>query len=144
MNNVWIVGFLVVAALVLAARWRPRRGGLPVDPRDRAELDAVGAALLAEHAALVQPRLAQRLRTLAGRRTPVSAVEPTGIRGQWVLRFADSTPLVVRERRTGDLALLGARLLTRRVNLASYEVAESGVVVALAWPGGRLRVLAVA
>ena len=140
---------LVLAALLavgvgVAIAARPRRTELHLDPADVAELDAVGAVLLAEHRSNHEPLLANRLRTLAGRGVPASSVTPTGIRGQWVLHFADSTPLVVRERRPGDMAVLSLQLTRGRVNLASFRFVEAGAVVEVAWRSGRMRVLAVA
>lgn len=139
-----LIGLLVATLLAVAFAARPRSRTLPIDPVDRAELDAVGAALLAEHHAATEPLLVRRLRTLTGRGVPVSRVEATGIHGQWRLGFADSTSLLVRERRPGDMALLGVRLLSGRVRLASYELVTGGALLEVAWRGGRLRVLAVA
>ena len=139
------VAFLAVAEMVgVTAMFFPRRASLILDPDDARELQAIAHDLLAEHRAEVRPLLAHRLNTITGRGVPASSVEPTGIRGQLVLAFADATRLVVRERRPGDMAVLALRLMSGRVTLASYRFSDAGALLELRWRGGRVRALAIA
>lgn len=139
------VSFVVLALLLLLARRPPtrRHPSLGLDPADVRELDALGDHLVAEHSERVHQLVAARLAVIVGRGVPVEGVEPTGIHGRWLLRFADSTSLVVTSRHPGDMAVLSMRLMQHRVRLVGFADRRGTTELDVSWGQGHLRLDAV-
>ena len=140
-----LIAFAAVALLLLLAR-RPgtrRSPSLGLDPADVRELDVLGERLVGEHRARTRQLVAARLQLVLGRGVPVQAVEPTGVRGQGVLRFADSTSLLVAAHHPADLAVLSMHLLKHRVRLVGYVEREESTELDVSWGQGHLHLRAV-
>lgn len=140
-----LVAFAAVALLLLLAR-RPstrRSPSLGLDPADVRELDALGEVLVGEHRARTRQLVAARLQLVLGRGVPVQAIEPTGVPGRWVLRFADASALIVTSRHSSDLAVLSMHLLQHRVRLVGYVERGESTELDVSWGQGNLRLEAV-
>ncbi len=139
------ISFAAIALLLLLARRRPTRRppSLGLDPADVRELDALGRLVAEEHSERVHQLVAARLQVIVGRGVPVAAVEPTGIQGRWLLRFADSTALVVESRHPGDMAVLSMRLMQHRVRLVAFAERPGATELDVSWGLGHLRLDAV-
>lgn len=93
---------------------------------------------------LIKEQLMVRLPTLVARRVPVRGLTGGPVSGVGRLRLADSTTLLVRSARPGDVARLGRALLGKgAVTVTGWESTPEALTLTLSGPPGRPLVLEV-
>ncbi len=138
--EVWVVmaaALLVSVALGVRLVRPPRDARLRLRPEDVAELNAVAGALAAERHHEVAAHLAGALEALRNRRVPLSRVlGGTGVRGQFVLEFADGTTILARGVGRHDVATVAVAAARERVLLTLWHDTGTHFPLLLSWRGG--------
>lgn len=133
METALVMIAVTLGVVAVAVRRAAQGRRLPVAEGDEAELAALAKALVREHHALTAPVLLTRITMLRARKVPVARAESSGMRGQWILCFADGTGLIVRGRRSTDGTLIALTAPQHHILLDSFEDREDGVAIKLAW-----------
>lgn len=146
---VLILGLALARAL--RERWRQPPSGHPwrpseapaLAPQDEAELSREFAAVEQESGHHLTLLLDRRLRVLATRRIPLRAIRPAPGPRTGRLVFADSTVLLARAHRPGELYRLAVAVPEHSVTLESWSHRPDGTVLHLVWPHDSAEVLAI-
>lgn len=134
---VLVLGLGVVRALRSRPRGgapRPRRPDDPVlSPEDEDELTREFAAVEAEGAHTLESLLDLRLRVLASRRVPLRAIRTAPGPHTGRLAFADSTVLLARARRPGELYRLALAIPDNALTIDTWSHEDDGTVLTFTW-----------
>ena len=106
-------------------------------PEDAAELERQLAAIAAEGAHTLESLLGLRLRILSSRHVPLRAVRAAPGPRTGRLVFADSTVLLARARRSGELFRLALAIRAPAVTTESWSHEQDGTVLTFTWPRER-------
>ncbi|NLG23286.1 MAG: hypothetical protein GX555_17845 [Actinomycetales bacterium] len=115
-------------------RLRPRPDDPDVTPEDEAELAREFAAVEAEGAHALESLLDLRLRVLSSRRVPLRAIRAAPGPHTGRLAFADSTVLLARARRPGELYRLALAIPDNAVTIDTWSHEQDGTVLTFTWP----------
>lgn len=123
----------------------PRRR--PGDPEltleDEAELARELAAVEAQGSHTLESLLDFRLRVLSSRRVPLRAVRAAPAPHTGRLAFADSTVLLARARRPGELYRLAMAVRDNAITIDTWSHEQDGTVLRMTWPGESAELVAV-
>ncbi len=115
-------------------RHRHRPGDPELTPEDEVELERELAAVEREGAHTLEALLDLRLRVLVSRRVPLRAIRPAPGPHTGRLAFADSTVLLARARRPGELYRLALTVPDHAIVIESWSHEEDGTVLRFVWP----------
>lgn len=117
---------------------RPHRrrvaGDPELTPEDEAELEREFAAVEKEGAHTLESLLDLRLRILSSRRVPLRAIRAAPGPHTGRLAFADSTVLLARARRAGELYRLAVAIPDNAITIQSWSHEPDGTVLVFRWP----------
>lgn len=122
--------------------WRPPEAPA-LAPEDEAELSREFAAVEQESGHRLTSLLDRRLRVLTSRRIPLRAIRPAPGPRTGRLVFADSTVLLARARRPGELYRLAVAVPEHSVTIDSWTHQQDGTVLHLVWAEDAVEVLAI-
>lgn len=103
-------------------------------PQDEVELTREFAAVEAESGHTLESILELRVRVLASRRVPLRAIRAAPGPRTGRLAFADSTVLLARARRPGELYRLALALPDHAITIDAWSHEQDGTVLRFIWP----------
>lgn len=123
--------------LAATGEQRPRRrpGDPELTPEDEAELEREFATVEQQGAHTLESLLDLRLRVLSSRRVPLRAIRAAPGPHTGRLAFADSTVLLARARRPGELYRLALAVRDNAITITAWSHEQEGTVLLFTWPG---------
>lgn len=116
---------------------RPRRPSPTAEglvPDDEAELARTLAAAAREESHTLESLVDHRLRVLASRHVPLRAIRAAPGPHTGRLAFADSTVLLARARRPGELYRLAVAIPDNAITIEAWSHEQDGTVLTFRWP----------
>lgn len=113
----------------------PHPGDPAIAPQDEAELTREFAAVEQESGHALESLLELRVRVLASRHVPLRAIRTSPGPHTGRLVFADSTVLLARARRPGELYRLALALPDHSLTIETWSHEAEGTALRFTWSG---------